>query len=72
MVEAALSALGGLRPAECLMAGDRLETDILMGRRAGIATALVLPGIATRQMAEAAPPDERPDYVLESMAAFVS
>lgn len=71
MVEAALAALGGLRPADCLMAGDRLETDILMGRRAGIATALVLSGIATREMAEAAPGDERPDYVLETIAGLV-
>jgi phosphoglycolate/pyridoxal phosphate phosphatase family enzyme len=71
MVEAALAALGGLAPGDCLMAGDRLETDILMGRRAGIATALVLSGISTWEMAEAAPPEERPDYVLETLAGLV-
>jgi ribonucleotide monophosphatase NagD (HAD superfamily) len=53
------------------MAGDRLEPDIRMGRRAGIATALVLSGISTWEMAEAAPPEERPHYLLETLAGLV-
>lgn len=50
---AALRILG--LPAErCTMIGDRLETDILMGNKAGMQTALVLTGVATREQAEAA------------------
>ncbi len=65
MMEVALQKLG-LPPARCLMAGDRLETDILMGQQAGMVTAVVLSGAATRQAAEQmAPP---PDYVLDSIA----
>jgi NagD protein len=37
-----------LPPAQCMMVGDRLETDITMGIRAGMATCLVLTGDATR------------------------
>ncbi len=37
-----------LPPDRCIMIGDRLETDITMGIRAGMATGLVLTGDATR------------------------
>jgi HAD superfamily hydrolase (TIGR01450 family) len=50
----------------CLMVGDRPETDIRMGRTAGMDTALVLTGI-TR--ADRVPTEEdRPTYVLSSIA----
>lgn len=39
----------GLRPSETLVVGDRIETDIAAGRAAGMPTALVLTGIATRK-----------------------
>jgi NagD protein len=48
MVATILAQLN-LPPAQCLMIGDRLETDILMGIRAGMATCLVLTGDATRE-----------------------
>src|SRR5262249_56309175 len=47
MLEVALDRLG-LAPSECLMVGDRLETDIVMGVRAGLRTALVLTGVTRR------------------------
>jgi len=55
-----------LPAAACLMVGDRLETDIAMGQRAGMATALVLTGVTRREDLAGAP--VRPDYVLESVA----
>ncbi len=55
----------GVPPAESLIAGDRLETDIAMGRASGMATALVLTGVATRDAALAADPP--PDYVIERL-----
>ncbi|HMO57972.1 MAG TPA: HAD-IIA family hydrolase [Roseiflexaceae bacterium] len=52
-----------LPPARCIMVGDRLETDIAMGREAGMATALVLTGATTRAMLADAPINA--EYVLE-------
>ncbi|MFB6141458.1 MAG: HAD-IIA family hydrolase [Halosimplex sp.] len=63
--EAALDRLGV--PAEaCLVVGDRLDTDLRMGADHGMATALVLTGVATR--ADAAASDVDPDHVLDSLA----
>jgi len=64
ILEVALAALG-CAPAESVIVGDRLETDMLMGRRLGLATILVLSGV-TR------PGDPRiaataPDHVLRSI-----
>jgi HAD superfamily hydrolase (TIGR01450 family) len=65
IVEVALELLD--RPAsQCLMVGDRVETDILMGQQAGMTTALVLTGVTQRENLIYAP--VQPDYVLESIA----
>lgn len=47
IMEVALNKLE-LPAARCMMVGDRLETDIYMGQQAGMATAAVLTGAATR------------------------
>jgi len=53
-------------PKECLVVGDRLNTDILLGERAGMQTALVRSGVTDeRRLAES---DVEPDYVLDSLA----
>lgn len=52
MVEAAAEVMG-LPPERCLMAGDRLETDMRMGLEAGMGAAAVLSGVCTREQAEA-------------------
>ncbi len=56
----------GVPIGDCLMVGDRLETDVLMGRNAGCDTAVVLTGITTPDMLAGS--DIRPDYVLQSIA----
>lgn len=53
----------GLPVDECLMLGDRLETDIAGAVGAGMRSALVLTGVSTREEAEQAPPQQRPDHV---------
>jgi len=69
IVEIALERLG-LPAAACLMVGDRLETDIVMGRRAGMATALVLSGVTRRE--DLSHSSTFPDYTLESIADISS
>jgi NagD protein len=56
------------RPDQALMTGDRLATDIAMGRAAGTRTALVLTGDTSPAGLAAAPEDTLPDYVLETLA----
>ncbi|MFJ6003717.1 HAD-IIA family hydrolase [Arthrobacter sp. NPDC092385] len=51
-----------------LVIGDRLDTDILGGNRAGMSTALVLTGVDSVRTALAARVDERPDYLISSLA----
>jgi len=71
MFEAALALLGTAAD-RTLMIGDRLETDILGARNAGLKTALVLTGIATRE--QVANSDIKPDGIFaglpELMAAW--
>lgn len=50
-----------------IVVGDRLDTDILGGNRAGMATALVLTGVDSVHTALAARVGERPDYFIGSL-----
>ncbi len=61
----ALRRIGG---ADAVMIGDQLVTDVAGARAAGIASALVLTGVTTRQMALAAGA-EGPTYLLHSLMA---
>jgi 4-nitrophenyl phosphatase len=56
----------GLAADACLVVGDRMETDILFARNAGMGSALVLTGATSRL--DLARYDYQPDYVLESVA----
>ncbi len=64
MLDAALAGIDA-DPADCIMVGDRLGTDIRMGLDAGMATAVVLTGETTAQDVADLPETDRPDYVLE-------
>ncbi|CAM3829435.1 HAD-IIA family hydrolase [Mesobacillus thioparans] len=68
-IEAALKILQ-LKPEECVMIGDRLETDIRMGIEAGMKTALVLSGITTEDDLRSSA--WKPDYVLPSVSGLLS
>ncbi len=59
----------GTKPQETLVVGDRLETDILGGQRAGCLTALVLSGISTKAEAEAWRPN--PDLVVDELGVLL-
>lgn len=52
-------------PTECLIIGDRLDTDLAMGERAGMTTVLVLSGSAERS--EVAQSHVDPDFVIDDL-----
>ena len=64
MIEAALNLMD-LPAADCLMTGDRLETDILMGQEAGMSTALTLTGATPESALEGS--SIQPTYVLHHL-----
>ncbi|HLN13520.1 MAG TPA: HAD-IIA family hydrolase [bacterium] len=68
MARAALSRLG-VRPAEAIVVGDRLDTDVAMGVRAGMHTALVLTGATRREHIAAS--SVRPEFVLEDLRGLL-
>lgn len=55
----------GVAPDECLMVGDRLNTDVQMGENAGMTTVLVRTGITTD--ADLAESDVTPDHILDGL-----
>jgi len=63
-VERALERLDA-RAEDCLLIGDRLDTDLAMGERAGMTTVLVLTGVTDRADIEHS--DVDPDYVIERL-----
>jgi 4-nitrophenyl phosphatase len=65
MVEQALARMGA-HAASAAMLGDRLETDILAGRRAGVRTLLVLSGVTDRSLL--AESEIQPDLVFDDVA----
>lgn len=67
-VEAALDILK-LRADQCLMIGDRLETDIRMGYEAGMSTALVLSGIT--KLEDLNHTAYKPTYIMQSVYDIV-
>ena len=68
ILEVALKRLG-VAPADCVIVGDRIETDIVMGKRGGLATVLVLTGITRARDPRIA--ETSPDLVLGSIREIV-
>lgn len=58
-----------LSPLETIAIGDRLDTDILGGQRAGCRTGLVLSGVTTAEEAKAW--DPAPDLIARDLAEIV-
>ena len=58
-----------LPPQSCVMVGDRLETDIRMGKEAGMLTGVVLTGVTSR--ADVALSPYQPDVVLENLGELL-
>jgi 4-nitrophenyl phosphatase len=69
MIEEALQALE-TSADETIMLGDRLDTDILAGERAGLITMLVMTGVTDQAELEALNID--PDIIVDDLAPLVS
>lgn len=67
-IEAALNLIG-LPAGDCLMTGDRLETDVRMGLEAGMSAALILTGATPESALDDSP--IRPTYVLRRLADLI-
>ncbi|MCO4254064.1 HAD-IIA family hydrolase [Pseudarthrobacter cellobiosi] len=70
MLQTALDVLG-LSGSDCVMVGDRLQTDIAMAVDACMDSALVLTGEATMEMAGLLPPERQPTMVLPRIDALL-
>jgi arabinose operon protein AraL len=68
ILEVALERLG-VGASECVIVGDRIETDIVMGKRLGLATVLVLTGIT--QAGDPRIAETAPDLVVPSVRNLV-
>jgi 4-nitrophenyl phosphatase len=62
-----LRRLGGLLPEQVAMIGDRLDTDVVGGQRAGLRTILVMSGVTTATEVHAA--SSQPDAIAPDLAA---
>lgn len=60
----------GTAPHETAIVGDRLDTDIVGGHRAGLVTIMMLTGVSTR--AEAAAAEIQPAWIFENLTALRS
>ncbi len=69
MYEASLDRLG-TTPAQTLVVGDRIETDIVGAQQMGCPTALVLSGVTSAEAAAAYRP--APDWICSDLAAVVA
>ena len=68
IIQTALEVMG-LMPEDCILIGDRLETDIKMGKDSGIATGIVLTGVTDEKMLkESKLTSIQPDFVFQSIA----
>ncbi|XP_061527976.1 pyridoxal phosphate phosphatase [Phycodurus eques] len=78
MFECISSQFPGMDPAQCLMVGDRLETDMLFGSNCGLDTMLTLTGVSQMEDAHLYGNSEVssdqnlvPDYVVDTIADFL-
>ena len=68
MIQTVLDVLE-LSPEDCILIGDRIETDIRMGKEAGIATGIVLTGVTDEEaLKKIKHTPSQPDFVFQSIA----
>lgn len=66
----AMMELLDVQAKRCLIIGDRLETDILLGKTVGMPTCLVLTGASTCQHVEQSV--YKPDYIISNLSELLT
>ena len=61
----------GFSAKQTIVVGDRLDTDIAIGNRAGATSVLVLTGISSRSEAEQAHGELKPDIIIETLNELI-
>lgn len=69
LITESIERVGAQRP---IIVGDRLDTDIEAGQRAGIATLLVFTGVTGVSDLLAAPPRRRPTYIAADLRGMLA
>ena len=67
-----ISEVTGARREDMCIFGDRLYTDIALGKRHGVTTVLVLSGETILEDAQKAEVCDRPDYIFEDLDAVMN
>lgn len=67
-----LLEMAGASSSDAVIVGDRLDTDILAGKKIGAITVLVLTGITTTSLLEDAPDYLKPDVVVECLSDMLN
>lgn len=65
------TALAHFESKQAIFVGDRIDTDIRGANRAEIDSVLVMTGIATRKEVLGAKPEDRPKYIIATMAELL-
>lgn len=65
IIKIALNKMNVKDSKKCLVVGDRIETDMIMGINNGLSTALVLSGVSNKS--DYANSNLKPDHILESV-----
>lgn len=62
-----ICSITGVDKNDMCIFGDRLYTDIALGKANGITSVLVLTGEATKEDADSAPEESKPDFIYDSL-----
>jgi phosphoglycolate phosphatase len=62
----------GLKPQQLCMVGDRLDTDVLFGKKGGLTTLLVLSGVTTEEELLSARNTIHADYYTDTLSDLLS
>lgn len=65
-----LCELYDIQPSRTCIIGDRLDTDIALGKEGGLVTVLPLTGVTTLASLQQCKDSEMPDHVVTSIAAL--
>jgi len=66
-----LEELGQIDPKDVTLIGDRVETDIVAGKKLGCKTGIVLSGITSKEVLEGLPENLKPDFWGENLLSLV-